>query len=287
MLGNAALSEVLPATTSDVSRPGRPPVFVLSAGWRSGSTAVQRLIVSGGEAFVWGEPYPTGRLLARLTRMAAEATAADNGTERVLVPEDVDRSLSQRWIAISNPPSSAVVQGVRAMLESTYWPPVADSEFTTWGTKEVALTRMQIDTLALAFPDAHFVCVVRNPVDAYRSFRRFVVSGVTTTDSPSSPLRRVAGPRAYGQVWRDMAETFRQRQSDPRFHVYRHEDIAGQKSFPADLGRRLDMRLDPGAWSSIVGSRASPVRVGAIERIELRILRSYLRSEARMWEYQI
>src|SRR5262245_48832244 len=33
------------------------PIFILSAGWRSGSTLVQRCVMSGGEAMIWGEPY--------------------------------------------------------------------------------------------------------------------------------------------------------------------------------------------------------------------------------------
>ena len=33
------------------------PVFLFSAGWRSGSTLLQRLITHGGEVMMWGEPF--------------------------------------------------------------------------------------------------------------------------------------------------------------------------------------------------------------------------------------
>lgn len=33
------------------------PIFLLSAGWRSGSTLLQRLIMSDARVLIWGEPY--------------------------------------------------------------------------------------------------------------------------------------------------------------------------------------------------------------------------------------
>ncbi len=33
------------------------PIFLLSAGWRSGSTLVQRLLMSDPDVLIWGEPY--------------------------------------------------------------------------------------------------------------------------------------------------------------------------------------------------------------------------------------
>ncbi len=50
--------EVANATASD------SPVFVLAAGWRSGSTLLQRLLMP--ECFVWGEPYGHSCMLQNL-----------------------------------------------------------------------------------------------------------------------------------------------------------------------------------------------------------------------------
>ena len=33
------------------------PIFLLSAGWRSGSTLLQRLMMSDSRVLIWGEPY--------------------------------------------------------------------------------------------------------------------------------------------------------------------------------------------------------------------------------------
>lgn len=52
--------------TRDPARDPERPVFLLSAGWRSGSTLLQRLLVGSGEIAVWGEPLGETGLIARL-----------------------------------------------------------------------------------------------------------------------------------------------------------------------------------------------------------------------------
>ena len=42
------------------------PIFILAAGWRSGSTFLQRLVMSREEAFIWGEPYRHAALVDSL-----------------------------------------------------------------------------------------------------------------------------------------------------------------------------------------------------------------------------
>src|SRR5688572_31225972 len=43
------------------------PIFIFAAGWRSGSTLLQRLLISGGDALIWGEPYSPSDIVGRLT----------------------------------------------------------------------------------------------------------------------------------------------------------------------------------------------------------------------------
>ena len=44
------------------------PIFVLSAGWRSGSTLVQRLLMSDHNTLVWGEVYDRSNIVQNLTK---------------------------------------------------------------------------------------------------------------------------------------------------------------------------------------------------------------------------
>jgi len=261
-------------------------VFVLSAGWRSGSTALQRLIISGGAAYIWGEPYPTSRLLPRLQRIAVEVGVVDGQPDRVLYGRDLSAEMSHAWVATTNPPAEAVMAGIRAMLQETYWAPLRETGFSSWGAKEVVATPEQIQLLHQVFPEAHFVCLVRNPTSAYRSFRRFVVSGVTTRPGSATRLRWVKGPVRYAENWVRMARAFRSFGDDPRFHLLRHEDIVGDPGFAERLGRLLDMRLSPTAWATQVGGTEKTMP-GALERAELAVLARLCRDEAAAWGYRV
>ena len=172
------------------------------------------------------------------------------------------------------------------MLQETYWGPLRSSTFTSWGAKEVVASPAQIRLLAEVFPEAHFVCVVRDPVAAYRSFRRFVISGVTTRPGPSTRLRWISGPVGFGSTWVRMAQAFRGLDSDPRFHVFRHEDISGDAGFAAKLGELLDMRLSAAAWATRVGATRQTA-AGAWERTELAMLAHVTRREAAHWDYRV
>ena len=41
----------------DIDKDQEQPIFLLSAGWRSGSTLLQRLIMSDPRVLIWGEPF--------------------------------------------------------------------------------------------------------------------------------------------------------------------------------------------------------------------------------------
>src|ERR671916_2027700 len=47
------------------------PTFVLGAGWRTGSTLMQRMLNQTGELLVWGEPYSEGAIAQRLVESLA------------------------------------------------------------------------------------------------------------------------------------------------------------------------------------------------------------------------
>src|SRR5262245_32576620 len=49
--------ESQPGNRFDENEDGAAPIFLLSSGWRSGSTLVQRLINSDSSVLMWGEPF--------------------------------------------------------------------------------------------------------------------------------------------------------------------------------------------------------------------------------------
>ena len=69
---------------------------MISAGWRSGSTAVQRLLVSSGDAMIWGEPLTTSEIYLRLRRLLVEGVEAPHNKQRSLAVENVNAALAEK-----------------------------------------------------------------------------------------------------------------------------------------------------------------------------------------------
>jgi hypothetical protein len=61
-----AITAVQAGLDGSADRVDDEPLFVFSAAWRSGSTLLQRLIVSTERHFLWGEPYDLCDLIRRL-----------------------------------------------------------------------------------------------------------------------------------------------------------------------------------------------------------------------------
>lgn len=258
---------------------------MITAGWRSGSTAVQRLIISGGDAFIWGEPFQTSRMIARLDRIAREATVDDGAPHRLVLTDELDGPLADQWLATTNPELDYLMAGMRELVQTTYWTPLVQSPFSTWGVKEVTMTADQIRFLRALFPDAHFVGIVRNPVEAYASFRSFVVRGISPSGRPDSQPTWTGGPVSYARVWTEMARALRELAGSENTTVYRYEDINGRADFPEVLGRELSMRLDPTAWSTRVGANKTKA-TSLLARAEAALVRRLTSEESAQWRYE-
>ena len=146
------------------------PVFVLAAGWRSGSTLVQRLLCSSKEVLIWGEAYGRAGLVQSLTATAMGLneqwpTPGHFGTESVFA------NLSDNWIANLYPPPDAMREALGAPLETLLAWPAAERGFDRFGLKEVRLQAAHARFLEWIYPSARFVFLVRNPWDAWRSAR--------------------------------------------------------------------------------------------------------------------
>jgi len=148
--------------------PSGPPVFVLAGGARTGSTLLQRMLISTGEIMIWGEHG--GLLLDGLQRMVA-GMAQWNEAEGTRHLERFTSDGWNRWIPNVNPPHEAFVEGARAALMRSLAVPAAELGYPRWGFKEIRYTGGAVELLKMLFPNAAIIVLVRNPEAVLRSIK--------------------------------------------------------------------------------------------------------------------
>ena len=186
--------------------PMKQPVFVLSAGWRSGSTLLQRIVASTGEVFMWGEPYDMSGLIQRL---AESLLPFDHNWPAEWFIRDGSPPSADEWIANAYPHPRHLIDAHRALLLRLFSQPAEEAGFERWGLKEVRLTGEHAFYLRRLFPNAVFLIIHRDPYDAYASYRSCIVdsSGRRAHWWWDWPNKQLDSPRRFGQAWRTLAES--------------------------------------------------------------------------------
>ena len=147
------------------------PVFIFSAGWRSGSTLVQRLVCSSGEVFIWGEPLGDAAFIARLAHCLGFITS-EWPPETFLARSGTVDNVSNKWIANLTPPIPYLQKAHRKFfLQWCQVPAQEQFNITRWGIKEVRLTIDHARYFKWLFPNARFIFVFRHPYHAFRSWK--------------------------------------------------------------------------------------------------------------------
>jgi hypothetical protein len=247
------------------------PIFLLSAGWRSGSTLLQRLIMSDSRVLLWGEPFDECGVIQA---MAATVRAFRSGWP----PADYylahhanakPGELADDWIANLFPAPADLRRGHRAFFEATFAEPARRAGASRWGIKEVRLTAEHAQYVKWLYPDARFLFLYRNPLDAYQSYCRYGRNWYDTW--PGSP---VFTPTAFGTHWRKLTESFLNEEQALGALLVRYEDLV---KGPEDLLQRiehyLDVRLDRSVLGKKVGSSERGGRQALVSRLEKSLLR--------------
>lgn len=150
------------------SMPIDQPVFLLCAGGRTGSTSLQRLIISSGEALIWGEHG--GLYMAALEPMLAGLHHLSTGAARTQYAQLAERG-PQAWLANVQPPFEHALEGARALWLEALGRPARDLGYPRWGFKEIRYGGSSALALRTLFPGGRFVVLVRHPQAALRSIK--------------------------------------------------------------------------------------------------------------------
>lgn len=214
------------------------PIFVLATGWRTGSTLVQRILLSDPRVLVWGEPLGRMGLIPRMTEALCSITESWP-PEKYLASEELS-DLTGQWVANLFPPLTALRSSWRALIREWLAAPARARGFSRWGLKEVRLSGADACLLRWLFPRARFVLLTRDPCQAYRSVLH---SGHTLPYWDRWPDRPVGTAGEFGDHWNRIACSFEELPDDFSCRTVKYEDLVGELVDFRDLEAFLGLRL--------------------------------------------
>ncbi len=259
--------EILQAHTQPDEADDDSPIFLLSAGWRSGSTMLQRLIMSDSRVLIWGEPYDE---CGTIQALAAGMKAFREGWPPLDYYYDgsTPQNLSGEWIANLFPGLQDLRHAHRTFFDTLFAEPARRAGAERWGIKEVRLTAEHAHYLRWLYPKARFLLLYRNPLEAYRSYCRYGRSWYDIF-----PDRPVFTPTQFGTHWRQLMSGYLHHAQKLDALLVRYEDLVGENPPLDALDAYLGTKVDRSVLGNKVGSSergGSKVGVNALERWLLR-----------------
>jgi hypothetical protein len=255
----AALHIVEPGAVSSEGDP-ETPIFLLSNGMRSGSTLLQRIMVTDPRLLLWGEPYAEMGLVSRLADMVAQPVSPWN----LQASESLNLKstpLATSWIADLYPPGENFRLALRQFFDRWLCEPARQLGFTRWGFKEIRFGATEASFLLWLYPRAKFVILYRHPYDCYRSFAD---SGWVAPIMDGIPLDSAA---AFAKDWNRLVLSWSELPAGfPAFHI-KYEDLIKNKVDFRKLESWLGIHLkEHVALSAAVGGTSKRARLNWCER---------------------
>ncbi|MDJ1015517.1 MAG: sulfotransferase [Paracoccaceae bacterium] len=256
---------------------GTPPVFILSAGWRSGSTLLQRLVSSSEGWMIWGEAYDRSAIVQRM----ADSLAPFDGKWPwpAFTDEPDPETVSEKWIATAYPPISALRDSYRLALSALLADPAKRLGATHWGFKEVRFGLAEALLLQGLFPHARFLFIRRDPVAALESYTRFSKQRNWYDRWPDRP---VFTPFAFGRHWGRLSREFETAVTETGGLLIEYDDLVGRRVEVSTIENYLETSIDARLLDTVVGSAKSRKNQRRVTFLDRFMLARGLRSGERL-----
>jgi Sulfotransferase family len=259
--------EVLEAQASDPAKQTEAPIFLLSTGWRAGSTLLQRILVTDPRLLLWGEPLAEMTMIPRIAEMISQSISARNLQLWKDQHDPNSPALSTSWVANLYPPSADFRSGLQSIFNRWLGEPAYQRGFARWGLKEVRLGAADAVLLHWLYPNARFLIISRHPYDSYRSLAD-AGWGQVYHRYPDAPVDSAA---SFARHWNRLAVSWRQLPVGfPVIHI-KYEDLIGGKVDFRELESSLGLEIKESiALSAEVGGTARRTRLSWFERMIIR-----------------
>jgi len=259
-------------------------IFLFSAGWRSGSTLLQRLISSSNEALIWGESGGALNNFAdagiRYEQMLGNGGKrfkygyGGNGEKEYVAFQTSRDKKNHQWCACMNPPWDHIEYAYKNFFNNLYGEPTSDLGYKRWGVKEVLSGIETARFFRRIFPDSKFIFLVRNPFDTILSIKRH---DWMDYDLHPFPLLRCANH------WKILACEFKQADFGL---LIRYEDLVND---PSTIDRiRHYLNIEDISYDFISRSRVDweSINNTPLNSIESIFIKTYLRKELALYNYK-
>lgn len=223
----ARLSADLPARLDDAlaripASPGpadEQPVFLFSAGWRSGSTLLQRMMMEHNkDILIWGEPFAHCNIHDNLLNQLRAFTRQWPQDDFFLSKMEISK-ISDAWTANLYPDVDCLFDAHRSFYRRLFHEPAARMGCNRWGFKEVRLTIDHARYLRALYPNCKIIFLYRNPLDAYLSYCDWGL--VWARNWPTF----ISTPYAFGRSWAELTRGYLDGHAGVNALLIRYEDL--------------------------------------------------------------